>query len=149
MIKVVPDTNILVAGFCFPGPSRTLINLARANRIVLFGNNKSFDEFKEVVNREQFEEQLKRIILTPAKLVLEYENLVNLREMPEGSSSPNYCEDDPDDDKFIQIAKAANAKIIISQDNHLRKLKVVEGITIVTREIFIDKYKELNGGSLY
>ena len=44
--------------------------------------------------------------------------------------------DDPKDDIFIETAVAGNVDYIISQDNHLLKLKVFLGIKIITPEEF-------------
>ena len=40
--------------------------------------------------------------------------------------------DDPDDNKFIEVALEGNAEFIVSQDNHLLRIKNFEGIRIVT-----------------
>ena len=44
--------------------------------------------------------------------------------------------DDPKDDIFIETAVAGNVDYIISQDNHLLKLKEFRGIKIITPEEF-------------
>ena len=44
--------------------------------------------------------------------------------------------DDPKDDIFIETAVAGNVDYIISQDNHLLKLKKFRGIKIITPEEF-------------
>ena len=45
--------------------------------------------------------------------------------------------DDPDDDKFIEAAVEGSVTYIISQDNHLLKLKEFRGIRILTPEDFL------------
>ena len=44
--------------------------------------------------------------------------------------------DDPKDDIFIETAVAGNVDYIISQDNHLLKLKEFRGIKIITPDEF-------------
>ena len=44
--------------------------------------------------------------------------------------------DDPKDDIFIETAVAGNVDYIVSQDNHLLKLKKFRGIKIITPEEF-------------
>ena len=44
--------------------------------------------------------------------------------------------DDPKDNVFIETAVAGNVDYIISQDNHLLKLKEFRGIKIITPEEF-------------
>ena len=48
--------------------------------------------------------------------------------------------EDPDDDKFLACAKAANAAYIITEDWHLLKLKEWSGIKIVTPERFLRQF---------
>ena len=45
--------------------------------------------------------------------------------------------DDPKDNIFIETAVAGNADYLISQDNHLLKLKEFKGIKIITPEEFL------------
>ena len=40
--------------------------------------------------------------------------------------------DDPDDDRILEGAVAGKADLIVSGDKHLRRLKIFEGIPIVT-----------------
>ncbi len=47
--------------------------------------------------------------------------------------------DDPTDDKFIECAKEGNADYIVSNDQHLLKIKEFEGIKIITPEEFLKK----------
>lgn len=49
-------------------------------------------------------------------------------------------QEDPDDDKFILAAQDGKAKVIISGDAHLLKLKKFQGITIITPQEFISQY---------
>lgn len=45
--------------------------------------------------------------------------------------------EDPDDDKFILAALEGKAKVIISGDAHLLKLKKYQGISIITPQEFL------------
>ena len=49
--------------------------------------------------------------------------------------------DDPKDNIFIETAAAGNADYIVSQDNHLLKLKEFRGIKIITPEEFNELLK--------
>ena len=49
-------------------------------------------------------------------------------------------EEDPDDDKFILAALEGKAKMIISGDSHLLKLKKYHGFMIITPQEFITGY---------
>ena len=45
--------------------------------------------------------------------------------------------DDPDDNKFIEAALEGKAEYIVTQDNHLLKIKEFKGIKIISPEEFI------------
>lgn len=45
--------------------------------------------------------------------------------------------DDPDDDKFLDCAVAAQAEIIVSGDEHLLSLGSFQGIQILTPAAFV------------
>ena len=47
-------------------------------------------------------------------------------------------EEDPDDDKFVECALAAKARIIITGDPHLLSIKKYKNISIVTPREFIE-----------
>jgi putative PIN family toxin of toxin-antitoxin system len=47
---------------------------------------------------------------------------------------------DPDDDKFLACALSSDAKIIISGDKHLLKLKEFRGITILSPRTFLERF---------
>ena len=51
--------------------------------------------------------------------------------------------DDPKDDKILAAAKEAGASYLISEDRHLRKLKVWEGIQIMNRDEFTSELDRL------
>jgi len=45
--------------------------------------------------------------------------------------------DDPDDNKILECAKAGKVEIIVSNDNHLLKLKEFKRIKIITPKEFL------------
>jgi len=50
-------------------------------------------------------------------------------------------EQDPDDDKFVACAVALNAEAVITGDRALRAVGQYQGITIVTPEQFLRRYR--------
>lgn len=65
--------------------------------------------------------------------------LVNSLEIIEAKSNIKVSRD-PDDDKFIECAKDANALYIVSGDKDLLAIKQYDGIKIITAKEFTDKY---------
>ena len=48
--------------------------------------------------------------------------------------------DDPDDDKFIECALVADAKVIVSGDHHLLELGNYEGIAMLSAAEFLARF---------
>ena len=107
MMRVVPDTNVVVSAVLTPsGPPFEIINLASKGLIQLCVSDAVFDEYREVLGRPQFAKlrelsnlQLEEILkickfVTPSKRV---------------KVSP-----DPDDDIFLECAEAAKAQYLIT-----------------------------------
>ena len=64
------------------------------------------------------------VIIENSLIVEDYEKLDIIKE-------------DPDDNKFLEAAIAGNADFIISQDNHLLKLKEFNNVKIIIPEEFL------------
>lgn len=47
---------------------------------------------------------------------------------------------DPKDDKFLELAKSANADCIITKDDDLLVLNPFEGITILNVTVFLNRF---------
>jgi predicted nucleic acid-binding protein len=58
-------------------------------------------------------------------------------EIVRAKAGPVIVRDDPEDDKFIRCAEAGKAKIIISGDQHLLRLKQYRAIKVVTPARFL------------
>ena len=48
--------------------------------------------------------------------------------------------DDPEDDRILECALECNADCIVTQDNHLLKLREFQNIAILTPQEFAEKY---------
>ncbi len=54
----------------------------------------------------------------------------------------NIVKDDVSDNKFVEAAVIGKADYIITQDNHLLKIKEFKGIKILTPKDFLDIVKK-------
>lgn len=144
-IKAVPDTNVLMSGLLWRGPSREILNKAEAKELELYGSEGAYEEFCRVVYYPKFKKYLARNIYTPKKLILDYKGIINMVSLYEILDGVSFAKDDPDDDKFIRIAKVIGAKIIVSGDPHLLKLKKVGEIRIVEPAVFLKIFPKLRG----
>ena len=138
IIKVVPDTNLLIRGMLgYKSPQRAVLNLALARKIVMYGSKETLDEFCEKVYMPRFKKYWDKKIFSPEKIILDYKALVSQIEPSEEYKDMEIEIRDPDDAIFIKVAKTVNSKIIISEDKDLMVLKKVDDVRIVTAEQFL------------
>jgi putative PIN family toxin of toxin-antitoxin system len=128
-MRVILDTNILVSGFLWSGPSRQILDAARQGEIQLFTTQVLLDELANVLRRDKFATRLKRAGVSSNTLVTGFKALANLIEP---QNIPPTILDDPDDDAVLACAIAAKAQAIVSGDSHLLKLGVISEIPILT-----------------
>lgn len=134
-MRAVADSNVVVSGLLWRGPSRALLDLAREGRIELFTSLELLGELLDVLGRPKFQPRLQLAAVAPIDLVVGYASLatrIHTRER-----EPVIAED-PDDDAVLACALAAEADVIISGDRHLLALEVYRGITILTPRRALD-----------
>jgi putative PIN family toxin of toxin-antitoxin system len=128
-MKVVADTNVVVSGLLWQGPSRRILDAACAGDIELFTSVALLAELDDVLPRPKFARRLERLDLFPRDLVLGYAALATTVQP---AVIPPVILDDPDDDEVLACAMGAQADIIVSGDSDLLDLKVYQQIPIVT-----------------
>jgi len=126
-MRVVLDTNIFISGIFWSGASEKVL-YALAD-----------DKFKLVISSEIIAELIKtlmnfKIALSFNEILLWLSIILWKSELVESNIKINIVKEDPDDNKFIEAALAGKAEFIVSQDNHLLKLKEHDGIKIVKPE---------------
>jgi putative PIN family toxin of toxin-antitoxin system len=132
-VRLVVDTNVLISGAFFPGPSSRILDACLHGRCQLVLSPPIFDEYVRV--GEEFTK--KRPNVDFARLL---ELLVGTSELVQARELPQPVCDDPDDDKFIECALAGGAKIITSGDKHLLSVSGYSGITVMRPRNFVDRY---------
>ena len=146
MIKVVPDTNVLVSGMLgIPGCSRKVINFALAKRLVMCGSSASYNEFLEKLRLRRLQRYFSRQYFSQEKIAMEYKLFIN--QVDTKNTYPGVkITRDPDDDEFFRIAKASGASIIISRDKDVLAIpKYDDTIVTVTPEKFLECFYRLPG----
>jgi len=135
-LKVVFDTNVLVAGLVAEGLCREIVETHLPTHEPLLSN--PLWEELEAVLREKFE-------LEPAELpVLElYRRRATWVEPLSLESS--VCRD-PDDDWVLATALAGGADAIVSGDRDLLDLGSFEGISILSPRGFLEAQLEVHEG---
>ena len=149
MIRVVPDTNVLLKGFVSArNQERKLINLALAGKLVLYGSPATFEEYKEKIRIDRIKAFYPNKHLSVERMENLYSSVVTLIPTSTINLPDGTC-DDPDDEEFIRVALASGSKLVISLDKDLLRIKQHDGIRFIKPEVFISSFANARGGALY
>jgi putative PIN family toxin of toxin-antitoxin system len=133
-LRLVLDTNVVVAGLLWSGPPRRLIERAfetsNADRqVALFSSAALLAELAHTLAYPKFRPRMEAFGTTAATLVAHYTALVSL-VVP--AQVPRVVANDADDDQVIAAAVAAQADWIVTGDRkHLLPIGVHQGIAIL------------------
>lgn len=133
--RAVLDTNILISALLFRGVTSRIHTLWKKKSFTVLASREIIEEYLRVLAYPKFsltEQEIKGII---QEELLPYIEPVSVTENISGMCA------DPDDDKFLACAEAANADFIVSGDAHLLKMRNHKGCPIVTAEIFIKRLR--------
>lgn len=129
-MKVVIDTNILIRGDL--GPYAAAVKILQAvidKKIQAYISPPIKKEYqlkvKELLNDQKYIELLDQYLET-CELMIPQERLGIIKE-------------DPEDNKFLDLAYAVKADFLISEDHHLLDLGEYLGIEIIKPQDFINK----------
>ena len=128
-MRLVLDTNVVVAGFLWEGPPHRLVQHALDGVIDLVSSPALLSELEGILGRRKFAPRLAKQSLSLEGLVLRYGELAKL--VHPAPIAPVVLAD-PDDDHVLACALATQADLIVSGDTHLLNLKAYQGIPIVT-----------------
>lgn len=131
--KFIIDTNTLLSAV-LSGTTTALAHQKALQIGVLLASDETFAELSDVLFRSKFDKYLsdeKR-----------WQWLSSFRKMALWVDVKNHVNDcrDPKDNKFLSLALAANATLIISGDQDLLTLHPYKNIPIITARQFIDDY---------
>jgi len=122
-IKAVFDTNVYISGIVYGGVPRDLLILAEEQRFKLFISVEILLEIVEKL-RENFlwnEDKIELVIATVSKTATLVKTKRRLAVV----------KDDKSDNKIIECAYSSKAKLVVSGDKHLLRLRKVMGIEVV------------------
>ncbi|OGF67288.1 MAG: putative toxin-antitoxin system toxin component, PIN family [Candidatus Fischerbacteria bacterium RBG_13_37_8] len=133
-MKVVIDTNVLISSF-FGGKPRKIIDLWFEGKIVLCLSTPILEEYVKVLSRFEFNNEL---LLARFLNAFEQNDSLLFVNNPEES---NWVQEDIADNKFIACARALRADFILSGDIHLKQLKEISSIKILSPAEFLKYFK--------
>jgi putative PIN family toxin of toxin-antitoxin system len=128
-MRLVLDTNVVVAGLLWHGTPRTLMELAFDDAVSLYSSQALVEELRHTLAYRKFTTRIARYQTSVDALVAQYAAVVSL--VAPAAITPTVLRD-PDDDAVLACALAAQADLIVSGDADLLDLKQFQGIRIVT-----------------
>ena len=142
-MRLVLDTNVVIAAVLGSGPPSRLVELATEGAIDLFSSDALIAELTDVLHRAHVTHRLARNGRSAAEVIALYEDLAE-RIIPAGISRTVA---DPDDDAVLACALAAGADLIVSGDTLVRNLKSFHRIPIVSPADALDRIEQHDGST--
>jgi uncharacterized protein len=137
-LRLVLDTNVVIAGLLWNGPPRRLLTLAIHGELIeLYSSPVLLDELAHTLGYSKFAGRIESFGTSIAALVAQYASLVNVI-VP--TIVLRVVADDVDDDHVIAAAVAARAELIVTGDRkHLLPIGSHRGIAIVTARDVVER----------
>ena len=122
-MKVVLDTNVLIAAALKGGLSEQILRLAASRELTLITS--------EEILKELSKKLLSKFAWKDNEVSLYIRTLREISEVVSPSTKLDVISKDPDDNKILEAALEGKVDLIVSIDQDLLKLKKFEGIGIV------------------
>lgn len=118
MRRVVLDTNCLLISLSRRGAYYTVWKEFFSEKYILCYTNEILSEYEEILSQKMSGDIAGNVI----KAIISRKNTVRL----DVHFRFNLIQADPDDNKFVDCAIAANASFIVSQDHHFDVLHAID-----------------------
>lgn len=143
-LRLVLDTNIVVADLLWSGPPRRLLEAAIEGEVELFTCPVLVGELAHTLRYAKLDKRIEAFRTSVAALVAQYTALVTLVAP---ASVQRVVTNDADDDHVIAAAVAARAELIVTGDReHLLPIGSHETIAIVTACEVVDQLEAMGSG---
>jgi putative PIN family toxin of toxin-antitoxin system len=134
-LKIVLDTNILIAIIGKKSPFRWIFDCFIEGRLILCVSNEILLEYQEILTKKTSSEVAENVI-----------NFITVNPFTEKTEiffNFDLIAEDEDDNKFVDCAIASNAICIVSNDKHFQVLKTIDfpKLTILNLPEFEENYK--------
>lgn len=131
LARIVVDTNVLISAALLPRSMSARVFERAIDNFQLVQSEDTLAEFFDVIMRPKFvryldEERRSHFLFT----------LAQVSEVITVQTRITECID-PKDNKFLELAIDANARVIVSGDSHLRDLHPFRGIAIIAAAEFL------------
>ncbi|MEA2604499.1 MAG: uncharacterized protein QOF89_5491 [Acidobacteriota bacterium] len=138
-MRAVIDTNILVRAMLNPeGSVGPVIDLLRDGRYVFLYSQATLNEVIDVLGRPRM---VHRYGITPDEIDALCALVIRRGEAVQPSRSITACRD-PKDNKFLEVAVAGRADVIVTGDRDLEALDPFEGIPMIQPARFLQLLRQ-------
>jgi uncharacterized protein len=134
-VRVVADTNVLVSGLFWPGPSASVLDAASRRVFQLLTSEELLAELEDVLGRPHLEPRLRVRGRTVAEVVAKQRVLATVVD-PAAVTPPKELRD-PKDLPVLRCAAGGQAQAIVTGDKDLLTLGEFQGIIILTPKFFL------------
>jgi putative PIN family toxin of toxin-antitoxin system len=128
-VKLVVDTNVLLAGSAWSGTASQLVDALLADEATLCLSEKLLAELADVLQREKFRARLDERGQSATAILARFREVVQIIESSAMAVPASLR--DPDNVHVLACAVATTADAIVTGDNDLLALKKFEGIPII------------------
>jgi putative PIN family toxin of toxin-antitoxin system len=117
-VKVILDTNILIAIIGKQSPFRWIFDCMISGRIILCVSTEILLEYREILEQKNGTEVAENVVnfLTVNPYTEKFDIFYDFGLMGQ----------DPDDNKYVNCAVASNALCVVSNDSHFQILKTID-----------------------
>ena len=137
-MRIVLNTNVFVSGLLTPfGSSGEIVRMVFSGELILCIDARILSEYKEVLNRPKFKFDKHKITIL-IDFIMQYGQVVS--SSPLKRPLPN-----PDDEAFLEVAIAGNAKTLITGNKIHYPSSSREGTEILSPSEFIELLRTIKG----
>jgi putative PIN family toxin of toxin-antitoxin system len=127
-MRLVLDTNVVVAGLLWDGPPRKILERAIDDgTLELYSSPALIDELRNTLGYRKFARRIADHRTSIDALLAQYRALLILVSP---LNKPRAVPRDPDDNEVLALAVAAQVDLIVSGDDDLLSLEAFRGIRI-------------------
>lgn len=142
MMRIVPDTNVLVSAILSPqSNSAQIVRFVFDSTLNLVISHDILDETYRVVRYPKLVKLMKKNSIAPRDVDFAIEKLSKIAVVTPGELTLDVIRDDPSDNNIVACAVEGEADFIISGDHHLTDMKEFRGIMIVNPATFLEIVK--------
>lgn len=130
MIRVVADTTVLVSAIIAKGNEYSLLKEAKLEHFRLVLSPQVVNELRGVISRPKFgfsKSQIESVV----------KQIISISEIVITTSQIAVMNDDPDDNRIIEVAIDGKADYIVSGDKDLLRLQKFRNIKIIPAAAFL------------